>query len=96
MSKIIIEIETVRSGQPRAYADSVYEYLVTVKNYWDSTTGLQEGNYKPKEEDIKELVQRFGHSFVKNATCWSGPQLKEFKEIDYRTYKLKIVEAYTD
>ena len=29
--KISIEIETVRSGQPRPYADSHYEYILTVE-----------------------------------------------------------------
>lgn len=29
--KITIEIETIRSGQPRPYADSYYEYILTVE-----------------------------------------------------------------
>jgi len=96
MSKIIIEIETLRSGQPRAYADSVYEYFVTVKNYWNSTTGEQEGTFTPKEEDIKELVQMFGHKFVEKSTCWADPVLKEFEKIDFRTYRVRIIDPFKD
>ena len=28
--KITLEIETIRNGQPRPYADSYYEYILTV------------------------------------------------------------------
>mgnify|MGYP001577337039 FL=1 len=96
MSKLIIEIETLKAGQPRAYADSVYEYLITVKNYWESTTGLREGSFSQKEQDIKYLVKTFSRHFEDEPKCWADARLSAFEKIDFRTFRITIIEPYTD
>ena len=45
MSKMTYTIETLRAGQPRPYADSEYEYRITVSRELDY--GAHKGQMKP-------------------------------------------------
>lgn len=60
--KLVIEIETVRSGQPRAYADSEDEAIITARR-----EGVLMGNsifyMELKEETVKTITREFFRPF---------------------------------
>lgn len=45
MSRIIYTVDTLRAGQPRAYADSEYEYKITVQR--EAEWGPNKGKVEP-------------------------------------------------
>lgn len=66
-----VTIETVRSGQSRAYADSIYEYLVTF-----------EGGTKSAKEgwDLPFAIMPFPEPYDPGTTVISGPTQEEREE----------------
>lgn len=63
MSRFVIEVRMLRSGQPRAYSDSFYEAEIRFSNFWDSTTGEREGTWCPDESRAREIARLFVHGF---------------------------------
>ena len=80
MSRFRVEVRTIRAGQPRAYADSVYESDIIFSNWWDSTTGEREGNVvaniKRKEADMMAMFD----GMVKHMGLLMTEELKAFKK----------------
>jgi hypothetical protein len=89
MSKWIIEVEDIRAGQPRPYADSQYESILTFR---------KEGN--PDADPCIELVKGTAKVWVRNfnedkeAGWWEG-KLIACEKLDKGKWKIIINEAYT-
>lgn len=85
MSKLITTVDIIRSGQPRPYADSVYEYLVSAEYYWDSTNGLKlSPTYAMSEEEALAALQT-----LRSSKRWVPKEGKEW----YETYLDSIIEG---
>ena len=86
-----ITIKHIRSGQPRAYADSCYESVITF-------SGGTLGKWTPPEMTVKALAQVLVRSFVepKDSKCWVDSVLKEIKEESPGVWRIVIVEPYMD
>lgn len=85
--KITIEIETIRSGQPRPYADSYYEYILTV----DGMAEFEVKEYCTKI--LKPCCQPYAKWVAEknNAAVYFGGYYNFEKIADnkYRYYKLE-------
>lgn len=112
MSKEIIEIETLKAGQPRPYADSIYEATINVR-----VEGmlLNETVFYRKldKKTVKEIARLFVRAFedepgmlqAKLEVCKPIGPSKEMKEIaknpnwlpgENSRWLVQIVEPYTD
>jgi len=62
MSKRIIEIELLHTGQPRPYADAYYEAYITCR---DSGTLMHDAQfyYNLQEPDVRMLTKMWVHDF---------------------------------
>ena len=89
--KRFIEIEILQSGQPRAYADSIYEgYLrYSAEGMWASKP-----NAEVAKKEAKVLIHDFKEKTEKRE--WHEPYLAEFKNEKENEYYFKIIEPYTD
>lgn len=73
-----VAIHTIQHGQPRAYADHVYESLIVCFQPNSKTTNAP----LPRVIDIEEakmLAKLFVHNFIEkssNPNDWATPQLK--------------------
>lgn len=74
MSKTIIEIENIQSGQPRAYADSIYEANISIFNMGILNDGSGFYNNLSKERVI-EIAKMFVHKFDDHPVGWFSPKL---------------------
>lgn len=89
--KIVIEIETVRAGQPRRYADSEYEYILTVEGMSEfevkryCTSVLQPKNF-PYGEWCKNKENA--------ATYFAGYYM--FENLGNGKYKYYVKEPFCD
>ena len=74
MSSKIIKIETIRSGQPRAYADSFYEANISMKADGALLNGAS--YYHTMSRDtVLTLTRLFVHDFS-DSNEWHVPKLK--------------------
>ncbi|MBR6523483.1 MAG: hypothetical protein IKT39_02590 [Clostridia bacterium] len=85
--KITIEIETIRAGQPRPYADSEYEYILTVE-------GMNEGEVEYYCKTILRSCRNTYQTWSENkndASVYFGGYYKFDKLEDgkYRYFKLE-------
>lgn len=97
MSRLRIEIEWLRSGQPRAYADTVREVLIRCSSTWDSTTGERDGTWEPQEEHVKAIVKMLVCKYAEEGEGnWASPRLKTFKKEGRGVWRVLVVEPYTD
>lgn len=82
----VFEVETIKSGQPRKYADEEYEFIVTNKC---------ETEYSP------HVIERFCKGFLrppirfKDSPCWAD-SVESFEKIDNRTFRYKQRVPFTD
>lgn len=99
---ISIRIERIRAGQPRKYADSVYESVIT-------TISASPGHNVGADFNVKKLAQIFVCGFVEpdedGNTPFMQPYLKSFaKEYEKtfengeiaRRYRIIVIEPYAD
>jgi hypothetical protein len=58
MSKERITVETLRAGQPRPYADSIYHYRVTIE--WQGLVGYKnpDAPFVPRPQLAQRIVDR--------------------------------------
>lgn len=76
MSTLNVQVETVRNGQPRRYADKVHELYIRFSSP-DKASGTN-----PKEEFVKKLAKLFTGNFEElghDERPFMNPYLKEFK-----------------
>lgn len=75
MSKRIIEIEIVRAGQPRPYADAYYEAYITCLSEGTLLDGAK-FYLALNEEDVKILTQQWVRNFTETPKHPFAPTLK--------------------
>ncbi len=88
-TKQIIEAETLRAGQPRAYAGRIYEYLITP-------------NWNP--EDLEGYIRRLvkatpDHHRPRDNSAesdWWTPYIEEIKRTGENTWKVRTKHDYLD
>jgi hypothetical protein len=74
MSKKIIEIESLQSGQPRPYADSFYEANISIFNVGTLTDGS--GFYQSlSKELVLKIAKILVHNFEEVPENWASPKL---------------------
>jgi hypothetical protein len=80
------DVCVIRSGQPRPYADSVYEYEI-----------INKSETKFDKSFVLKLCVQFLRKTVpeKEKTGWWEAHYT-FEQIDDRTFRYVVVEPYTD
>lgn len=92
--------ETLRAGQPRPYADSVYEYIITVE--WIKSTHPRDVTpvWEPNdisEEVVKKLIRGFADvKFPEEKPDWYETTVTSFTKIGPGKWRLQANRAYTD
>jgi|ERR1019366_2916549 hypothetical protein len=80
MSKLIIEIDTLHSGQARPYTDSLWEANISAK-----CTGMLTNDsvfYRElRRETVIQLAKIFVQHFDENNNSWPNPKLTNCKPI---------------
>lgn len=89
MSKTIIEIDHICSGQPRPYADHVYEAYITMQGI-GVLADPYVMFYNVKEEHAKELAKKYVHKWA-DEPGWAGPALKVFESVGLTQAQQKLV-----
>lgn len=84
MEPITVTFKCVRAGQPKAYADSFHEYVMTFGPKW-----------APGEHEAKRFAAAMRPFKEKDRGHFEG-ELREWKQIDEQTWRFLVVEAYTD
>lgn len=90
-----IDVERLSAGQPRPYADSVYECELRFTNWWTSTTGPRKGNWEPDEQLVREAVRLFVHPF-KDEPTWADDKLKTLEKTGPATWRAVVISPYLD
>jgi hypothetical protein len=90
-----VDVEHITSGQPRPYADSIYEAELRFTNWWRSLTGPRKGTWEPKESDVRELARILVHPFEDQPTFGSA-HLKSLTREAPQTWRVLIVDPYLD
>lgn len=98
MSKARYTVETLQAGQPRAYADSVYHYRVTIE--WQGLEGYKNKDAPFKLHDwspdiVKSKLRSLTHNW-KDDPKWWEPKLDYIKRISEGVYEVRIIQAYND
>lgn len=108
MNTVTITIETLQAGQPRAYADSFYEYSITVRgeNIDSNHRAWAAYGWNWTEAKIKKFVHEFLHAFYEkvDAPHAFAPILESCEITDendavdqqYVTWRVLIRELYAD
>jgi hypothetical protein len=97
MSRLVVEMRRIRSGQLRPYGDSVYEADLVFSNYWDSTKGEQPGTWCPNEPAVRAMAKILVRHFDDDAGPGGlGPYLKSIHKTGPQTWRVLIVEPYCD
>jgi hypothetical protein len=87
-----ITFDHIRSGQPRPYADSVYEFnMVFTANR--GKDGWVDVWYPTK---VMALKYAKAHQEFYEQPEWYQPKLEEFNEVEKGKWRVKIVQPYLD
>ena len=79
MQKKIIEIEIIQSGQPRPYADHIYEAFFQIRSEGFLTNGAC-FYFIINEEFAKDITRLFVHDFKDNPD-WYQPKLIKLEPV---------------
>lgn len=88
-TKQIIEIETLQAGQPKPYADSIYEYLITLNWCPDDPDGYIKGL-------AKTTLDLHGLRGSSAEGDWWLPYIEEIKRTSEHTWKVRIKRDFLD
>lgn len=88
----IIKIETLRYGQPRCYADSIFSYRLTFTQVdaCGITTPFP-ATHRQAKETIRSTVKPF-----KDDPCWWEPYLYSVEKVSDGVFVVTIKETYND
>ena len=90
----MITIETIKAGQPRAYADSIYEYVITVNQV--------HGPVSDQEKYIRELAKaaygRPENIADNRQQDQSGlhPYVSAIEQLSPTKWKVRIIQPFLD
>jgi hypothetical protein len=97
-----ITVVSLQSGQPRPYADSIYESDICFEGGCRSTIKGYDINHgtKPFEDHVRSIARLLVRPFEDQPTSWASAQLVSIVCIEegetYSIWRVKIVEPYTD
>lgn len=102
-----IKIETLQHGQPRPYADSFYEYNITIRGInFDGRRHWLASGWRWKEDRVKAFVRLALHGFYEKdeAPHAFAPILQSCEQIEFEdsfddqhtTWRVLIRQLYTD
>ena len=92
MGKFLLEIEVLRAGQPKAYADNVFEAVLTF-------SGAYNGTWTPARETVLKYVKA---CYYENFYAGEGQQepyqtyLDSLEQIADNQWRVIIVSPSTD
>lgn len=90
-----IDIQTIQAGQPRAYADSIYEATIDF-NFTDNDK-LQ---WDPPREIVEQIARMFVHDWVEinddGTIGWWQPTLDFLRKTSEGQWHIKVTLPYTD
>lgn len=90
--KITIEIEVIRNGQPRPYADSYYEYILTV----DGMSEFEVKAYCTKIlRPCRQTFEEWNKDKNNSASVYFGGYYR-FEKIGDNKYKYFKLEPFCD
>ena len=97
MNRIDIHVETVASGQPRAYADSRRVYRVWAESVYDYGKLNGSRPWSLSEDQAKkhagvDTMKAYGD----RNRMWCDTYLEYAKEVEPGVWEIKIVEPYLD
>ncbi len=87
-----VTYETISAGQPRAYADSVYEFNMVF------SAARNDGGYSDVWTPDRANALRYAkvhQDFYENPE-WHQPKLEIFEETEKGKWHVKIVQPYLD
>lgn len=90
-----VDVRTIRSGQPRAYADSFYEADLVFSNWWISTTGPRKGTWCPPEAVVRALAEILVRDFSDTPLLLDA-RLEKIERVAPDTWRVLIREPYCD
>lgn len=84
-----VQVECLQAGQPRAYADSLYEYRIT----FTSTSRFMS---RPQEETVRNHLRAVHPFKMKGEAEWWEDTLQELRELEPGVWYALIVRVYND
>lgn len=91
-------VEMLASGQPRAYADTIHKFRVSVE--WVPYKNPQIEEWEPNELSpalIDKAAKALGYPWEeKGQGDWASPRLHSKTKIAPGVWEYTVVEAYTD
>jgi hypothetical protein len=93
MDKTQITIERVQAGQPRPYADSVYEYILIFT--------AERGIFEPFPDFVQNIAKVVSgcyevQDFGKPTTRFGQPYVSELEKLGTGKWRVKIIEPFVD
>lgn len=91
---VIYKVTTIQSGQPRPYADSVYEYNIELSGDW----------YGSRPDFGQEVIERAAQGLTRGWAKrkddpdreWHQSYLDSFEKLAPSSWQVRIVEPYLD
>lgn len=103
MSKQRITIDTLQSGQPRPYADSVRHVRVTFEYFrsWLGNDNDPRSKWEPQtywtEEEVRKCLRTLKCGFTDEPMKdWASPNLHWLKNPEPGVWEFMLTEAFTD
>lgn len=91
MAHVIVRVDYKQMGQPRPYADHVFEATLTLDGDWYGK--------RPDfpEAAIKKYVQTLVHGFVDGRTPeWHEPRLKSLTKREPHIWDVTVIQPFLD
>ena len=90
MGEMTVKVKTIQAGQPRAYADSIYESELT---YSDDEYPDFDPDPVVVKDHAKALVRQFNENEKRG--WWEG-RLDILEKLGKGKWRVRIIEPYTD
>ena len=87
-----LTVEWEQAGQPRAYADSIYQFVLTAEWIPYGKTELEPVQWFP---EVGKSYAR-GIKPWKDAPAWHESRLKSFNTISPGKWRVTVIEPYCD
>lgn len=91
--EVIWKVRHISAGQPRPYADAIYEYEIELDGNW----------YTGRPDFGAEVVERAAQGLTRGWTkkpgedrAWHESYLDVFEKVAPHVWRVKIVEPYLD
>lgn len=90
--RLTIHIDTIQAGQPRAYADSIYENVLT---YEGNGPLLPGASFRPAESLVKRHARVLVHEW-NDEPNWHDDRLDFVREEKPGVWRVRVISPYLD